>query len=97
MKAKIASVKTWLQSLSFRTGTIVLLLCVPCYIFSFAQVLLPIDAATKGILWFIFFGLAKTFQYAGLTILGIEGYRRVKKLVKSLWKKEVKTDKVNNE
>ena len=70
--------KTWLQSLSFRTGVIVLLCCIPFYILSFAQVLLPISAAAKGVLWTILFGLAKTFQYGGLTILGVEGYNRLK-------------------
>ena len=71
--------KNWLQSLSFRTGVIVLLCCSPFYILSFAQMLLPISAAAKGVLWTILFGLAKTFQYGGLTILGVEGYRRLKK------------------
>ena len=72
------SIKTWLQSLSFRTGVIVLLCCIPFYILSFAQMLLPINAATKGILWTVLFGMAKTCQYGGLTILGVEGYRRLK-------------------
>lgn len=72
------SIKTWLQSLSFRTGVIVLLCCIPFYIFSFAQMLLPISAAAKGILWTVLFGMAKTCQYGGLTILGVEGYRRLK-------------------
>ena len=40
--------------------------------------LLPISAAAKGILWTVLFGLAKTFQYGGLTILGVEGYKRLK-------------------
>ena len=70
--------KSWLQSLSFRTGVIVLLCCIPFYILSFAQMLLPISAAAKGILWTILFGLAKTCQYGGLTILGVEGYKRLK-------------------
>ena len=26
----------------------------------------------------VLFGLAKTFQYGGLTILGVEGYKRLK-------------------
>jgi hypothetical protein len=73
------NVKRWLQSLSFRTGVIVLLCCIPFYILSFAQMLLPISAAAKGVLWTILFGLAKTFQYGGITILGVEGYRRLKK------------------
>ena len=59
-------VKHWLQSLSFRTGVIVLLCCIPFYILSFAQMLLPTSVAAKGILWTILFGLAKTCQYGGL-------------------------------
>ena len=70
--------KSWLQSLSFRTGVIVLLCCIPFYILSFAQMLLPISVSAKGILWTILFGLAKTCQYGGLTILGVEGYKRLK-------------------
>ena len=72
------SIKTWLQSLSFRTGVIVLLCCIPFYILSFAQMLLPISAAAKGILWTVLFGMAKTCQYGGLTLLGAEGYKRLK-------------------
>ena len=72
------SVRRWLASLSFRTGVIVLSLCVPCYIFSFAQMALPISTQAKGVLWVIFFGLAKTFQYGGLTILGVEGWKCLK-------------------
>lgn len=71
-------IKNFLQRLSFRTGVIVLLCCIPCYILSFAQMTLPISAAAKGGLWFILFGMAKTTQYAGLTILGVEGIRRLK-------------------
>lgn len=71
-------VKQWLQSLSFRTGVIVLLCCIPFYLLSFAQMLLPISVTAKGILWTVLFGLAKTFQYGGLTILGVEGYKRLK-------------------
>ena len=71
-------IKQWLQSLSFRTGVIVLLCCIPFYILSFAQMLLPISVTAKGILWTILFGLAKTCQYGGLTILGVEGYKRLK-------------------
>lgn len=78
MKKILANIKTWLQSLSFRTGVIVLACCIPCYILSFAQMLLPISTAAKGILWTVLFGMAKTCQYGGLTILGVEGYRRLK-------------------
>lgn len=72
------NVKHWLQSLSFRTGVIVLLCCIPFYILSFVQMLLPISVTAKGILWTVLFGLAKTCQYGGLTILGVEGYKRLK-------------------
>lgn len=78
MKSLLFKIKQWLAGLSFRTGVIVLLLCVPCYILSFAQMALPISASMKGVLWFILFGMAKTFQYGGLTILGVEGIRRLK-------------------
>ena len=77
-KQTLASVKKWLSGLSFRTGVIVLLTCIPFYILSFAQMALPISVEAKGVLWFILFGLAKTCQYGGLTILGVEGIRRLK-------------------
>ena len=76
------NVRQWLRSLSFRTGVIVLLSCIPFYILSFAQMALPISAAAKGILWTVLFGLAKTCQYGGLTILGVEGYKRFKNMLK---------------
>ncbi len=75
MKEKI---NRWLSHLSFRTGVTVLLLCIPCYIISFAQMALPMSAAIKSVLWVVFFGLAKTFQYGGLTILGVDGWKRLK-------------------
>lgn len=71
-------IKHFLQRLSFRTGVIVLASCVVFYILSFAQMALPISAAAKGVLWFVLFGLAKTTQYAGLAIVGIEGWKRIK-------------------
>ena len=78
VRRALDAVKQWLGRLSFRTGVIVLSLCVPCYVFSFAQMALPISAKAKGVLWVVFFGLAKTFQYGGLTILGVEGWKRLK-------------------
>lgn len=78
MKKFFKKIKDKLSKLSFRTGVIVLLLCIPCYIISFAQMALDIDAKLKGILWVVFFGLAKTFQYGGITILGVEGVKRLK-------------------
>ena len=78
MKTVFIKIKNWLSRLSFRTGVKVLLTCVPFYILSFAQMALPISAEAKGILWVILFGFAKTFQYGGLTILGVEGVKRLK-------------------
>ena len=71
-------VKAWLAGLSFRTGVVVLLMAIPLYLLSFAQMLLPISVGAKTALWIIFFGLAKTAQYGGLTILGVEGIKRFK-------------------
>ncbi len=81
MKTIFIRIKTWLQGLSFRTGVIVLAMCIPFYIIAFAQMAIPTEyltIETKGILLFIFFGMAKTCQYGGLTIVGVEGYKRVK-------------------
>lgn len=80
MKELLLDIRKWLSRLSFRTGVIVLLSCIPCYIFSFAQMAFPISTGAKSMLWFIFFGMAKTLQYSGLTILGVEGVKRLKKL-----------------
>ena len=74
--------KQWLGRLSFRTGIVVAALCAICYIVSFAPILLPISATTKGVLWAVFFGLAKTFQYAALLILGTAGLTRIKAIFK---------------
>ncbi len=70
MKKLLNTIKEWLASLSFHTGVIVLLLCIPCYILSFAQMALPISVEAKGVLWFILFGMAKTFQYGGFDHTG---------------------------
>lgn len=75
--------KVWLGGLSFKTGIIVLALCVPFYVLSFAQAALPVSMAWKSALWVILFGLAKTFQYSGLLILGKEGIRRLKRILGS--------------
>ncbi len=70
--------QAFLHRFPFRTGVIVLLMCIPCYIISFAQMALPISTQAKGVLWVVFFGLAKTFQYSGLSIVGVEGMKRIK-------------------
>lgn len=72
-------VKHYLAGLSFRTGVIVLSSCVLFYLLSFAALALPVSAALRGALWFVLFGCAKTAQYGGLLILGVEGVKRVKK------------------
>lgn len=82
-KNALNNIKCFLQRFSFKTGIIVLFLCVPFYILSFAQMLLPISLEAKGILWFILYGLAKATQYAGLTIIGAEGLIRLKNWWKS--------------
>lgn len=81
MRAFFLQVKARLSRFSFRTGVIVLSLCVPCYLISFAPLLLggAMSGGEKGMWWVVWFGLAKTFQYAGLTILGVEGWRRLKR------------------
>ncbi len=78
MRKLLDKIKAQLSRLSFRTGVIVLSLCVPFYILSFAQMLLPISVGAKTALWVVLFGLAKTTQYSGLAILGVDGYRRLK-------------------
>lgn len=85
LKEIICKAKTWLSGLSFRTGVLVLVMCVPFYVLSFAQMALPISVEAKGVLWFILFGLAKTCQYGGLSILGVEGVKRLK-----AWYKKVR-------
>lgn len=78
----LQNIRLWLTGLSFRTGVLVLLGCIPCYILSFAQMALPIGAGAKSVLWFVLFGMAKTLQYGGLTILGVEGVKRLKQQFK---------------
>ncbi len=75
----IEKIKNFLKGLSFRTGVVILLLCIPFYILSFAQMAFPfLSPQVKGVLWVVLFGLAKTCQYGGLTILGVEGVKRLK-------------------
>ena len=89
------SIKSYLQKLSFRTGVIVLLMCIPFYILSFVQVFFPVSTAAKGILFTVFFGLAKSFQYGGIAILGKEGYKQVKGYFRR--KKQAKAEAVKGD
>ena len=70
-------IKKWLSGLSFRTGVIVLAMCIPFYVLSAVQFLLPISIGAKSALWVVLFGLAKTAQYGRLAILGGGGFRRL--------------------
>lgn len=70
--------RQWLGGLSFRTGVIVAGMCAASYIISFAQMMLPISVTAKGVLWTVFFGLAKALQYTALLILGSTGIARLK-------------------
>ena len=71
-------IRKWLSTLSFRTGMMVGVLCLFCYTASFAQLLLPLPAYTKGILWTVLFGLAKATQYTTLIIIGKAGLARLR-------------------
>lgn len=73
-------IATWMRGLSFRTGLLVGAACIVCYILSFAQMFLPISLTAKGVLWTVFFGMAKALQYSALLILGKEGIRRLRSL-----------------
>ena len=53
------------------------------------------STATKGILFTVFFGLAKSFQYGGIAILGKEGYKRVKGYLKR--KKQLKDETMKSD
>lgn len=72
---------------AFKIGLILLGICIVCYVLSFAQMLLPISLTAKGVLWFIFFGTAKTLQYTAITIMGADGFLKLKKM----WKERKKS------
>jgi phosphoglycolate phosphatase len=78
MRSVIDRIKLFLGRLSFRTGVIVLSSCVIFYALSFAALALPLTAGMRGFLWAALFGMAKTAQYGGLAVLGVEGVKRVK-------------------
>ena len=81
MKEMVAKGVKWLKGLSFRSGVTAAILCAICYGISFGQMLLPISIAAKGVLWVIFFGLAKTFQYSAVLILGKSGLQRLRTIL----------------
>ncbi len=79
----IVELRRYLASLSFRTGVMTGIVCVICYIVSFAQMLLPISIMAKGVIWTIFFGLAKACQYTAIIILGKEGLKRIRAYIRT--------------
>lgn len=82
MKKLFSVIRTLLAGLSFRTGVIVAAISLLCYAVSFGQLLLPLSVAAKGVLWTVFFGLAKAAQYSALAILGKAGVTRLRTLLK---------------
>ena len=84
----ISRIKSLLSRLSFRTGVVVLIICVLFYILSFVQALLPLSVATKSTLFVVFFGMAKLTQYTALAILGVKGWNRLKAMLKKDKRKE---------
>ena len=76
-KSAIQALGRRFAALPPRIGIICLVLCAIFYAASFLQMLLPISAAAKSVLWVILFGLAKTAQYTAVTILGKEGIRMI--------------------
>lgn len=76
----LLSIKTKLGKSAFKIGLILLGFCILFYILSFAQMLLPISVTAKGVLWFILFGMAKTFQYTAIVIMGADGMLKLKKM-----------------
>ncbi len=82
MKVVLKKTTEFLKKLNFKTGVIILCFAVLFYIISFVQFLLPISVGAKGVLWVVFFGLAKTAQYTGLLIVGKEGWQRIRQYFK---------------
>jgi len=71
--------KIWFQGFSPQTGINLLIICVVLHVLAFGQIALPFfSPATKKTLGVILFSLAKAFQYSGLAIVGVEGYKKLK-------------------
>ncbi|MBO7648350.1 MAG: hypothetical protein J6S48_03215 [Bacteroidales bacterium] len=59
-----------------------MIICVALHILAFGQIAMPFLApSTKKTLGIILFSLAKAFQYSGLAIVGVEGYKQLKKRI----------------
>ena len=73
----LLQLKSQLAKLSFRTGLWVLAGCAVSYLW-LSSPCCSLFSHDQGVLWFIFFGLAKTLQYTALLILGKEGAHRIR-------------------
>lgn len=60
----------WLQKLSFRTGVVVLAMCIPCYIASFAQAVFPISYGDERYLVGYFLRISKGFPILWTRYIG---------------------------
>ena len=89
--------RIWLQGFSPQTGIYLLIICLVLHVLAFAQIALPFfSPGTKKTLGLVIFSLAKAFQYSGLAILGVEGYKKLKdRILKrdSSFRKPVKRSK----
>lgn len=77
-----AKIKSFLQTLSFRTGVIWMFVCIILYVLSFAILPIEMSVSLKTTLWAALFGMAKFAQYVSLIILGKEGIARLKRALK---------------
>ncbi len=71
--------RIWLQGFSPQTCINLLIICLILHIIAFGQFALPFfPPSTKKTIGVVVFSLAKAFQYTGLSILGVEGYKKLK-------------------
>lgn len=74
----LEKIKNFFKGLSTRTGIILLILCIISYAIAFIVPFIAIPKATKTVLAFTFFGLAKVFQYSAIAVLGVKGWHKFK-------------------
>ena len=94
-----------MSKLSFRTGVIVLALCMLFHIIAFLPIipwvkdwslLAWMNPYVKGVWFTAWIGIAHVFKYAGLAILGVEGYKRLKAFFKHKKTDEAKMTNINH-
>lgn len=81
-------IKTALSKLSFRTGLILLVLCLLFHGVAVGFFTIPLEGETKALLITISFALAKIFQYSAVAILGVRGVMRVKAWIRKMKSKK---------